>query len=533
VEVHAYTHCMTEIAFPSARTYRDAYNEVDVDVTFTGPGGERICVPAFWAGDHVWKVRFAAPQPGEYEYTTACNRADDTGLHAQTGRVVAEPYRGDSLLLAHGRLRVSPDRRYLQTSDGRPFFWLADTWWMGLCTRLDWPDGFQRLAADRVSKGFNVIQIIAGPYPDMDAWDPRGMNEAGYPFQQGFERINPAYYDMADLRIGHLVRCGLVPCVVGMWGYYLPQIGLERVKRYWRYIVARYAAYPVVWCIAGEATMPYYLSESREQDAQLQREGWTQVAAYVRQLDGFANLVTIHPTRYGREQVEDPAVLDFEMLQTGHSDRDSVFTTAESVAKSVALSPRMPVLAAEVNYEGILGRCWQDVQRMCFWVSVLNGAAGHTYGANGIWQMSTKQQPYGPSPHGRSWGNTPWDEACRLPGSTQLGLARRLLERLPWHQMQPHPEWVERAWDGKNLYACSAAGIPGKLRVIYAPLVWDPPVVKAVDARARYHAVYADPRTGSQINLGHVLADENGDWQPPLPPEAHDWLLVMRANHGS
>ena len=30
--------------------------------------------------------------------------------------------------------------------------------------------------------------------------------------------------------------------------------------------------------------------------------------------------------------------------------------------------------------------------------SVLSGAAGHTYGASGIWQVNTRAQPYGPSP---------------------------------------------------------------------------------------------------------------------------------------
>jgi len=38
---------------------------------------------------------------------------------------------------------------------------------MGLCKRLKWPEGFETLLADRVRKGFSVIQIIAGLYPDM------------------------------------------------------------------------------------------------------------------------------------------------------------------------------------------------------------------------------------------------------------------------------------------------------------------------------------------------------------------------------
>ena len=85
----------------------------------------------------------------------------------------------------------------------------------------------------------------------------------------------------------------------------------------------------------------------------------------------------------------------------------------------------MPVVNAEVNYEGIMGRSWQNIQRLDFYHTMMNGAAGVTYGANGIWQLNTEEQPYGRSPHGRSWGSTPWRVAARLPGSDQVGLGGR------------------------------------------------------------------------------------------------------------
>ena len=51
--------------------------------------------------------------------------------------------------------------------------------------------GFSALTADRVSKGFTVVQIIAGLYPDMPAFDPRGANEAGFPWEADYARITP------------------------------------------------------------------------------------------------------------------------------------------------------------------------------------------------------------------------------------------------------------------------------------------------------------------------------------------------------
>ncbi len=529
MKITVQSNCVTELVFRAGASYADPYNDVDVDVVFTGPGCATCRVPAFWAGDNVWKVRFSAQAAGQYRFETEASNKEDKGLHKQSGTIAVVPYSGRNALLEHGRLRVAADKRHFEHADGTPFYWIGDTWWMGLASRIDWPQGFRELAADRVAKGFNVVQIIAGPYPDMDAWDDRGRNEAGFPFAEDFARVNPAYYDHADLKIGHLVQSGIVPCIVGMWGYYLPQIGVDKIKRFWRYLVARYGAFPVVWCICGEGAMPYYLSKAAEQDAAAQKKGWTEVMAHVRAIDGYHNLISIHPTQFGREQVEDPSLMDFEMLQTGHGDLDSIPNVIESIRKSVPREPRMPVVNSEVNYEGILGRCWENVQRLCFYHSVLNGTAGHTYGANGIWQMSTREAPYGPSPHGRCWGNTPWQEAAQLPGSRQIGLGGCFIRQFPWWELERHPEWTDESSKPNDPYGAIAVGVPRKLRIVYAPMAWNGPVVKAIEPGVKYRARYLNPRSGEVLELGLVTTDTESNWSAPFPPECHDWLLVLEA----
>jgi hypothetical protein len=171
-----------------------------------------------------------------------------------------------------------------------------------------------------------------------------------------------------------------------------------------------------------------------------------------------------------------------------------------------------------------------------FWVCMLNGAAGHTYGANGIWQVNTQAKPYGPSPHGLAWGNTPWDEASRLPGSTHVALGKRLLERFPWWQLQPHPEWVEGHWTKENYFGAYAAGIPGRLRVIFWPATFGSTPIKGIEKGAQYRAYLYNPATGEQTDLGKVVADQEGTWQIPVGegswhvmPIYQDWVLVMEA----
>jgi len=526
-------NCASEWSFASGKTYSDPFNQVELDVLFTGPDGRAWKVPAFWSGEREWRVRFAPPLVGRYTYRTLCSDTSNPDLHGQEGVLEVSPYEGQNPLLKHGPLRVASDRRHLEHADGTPFFWLGDTWWMGLCKRLSWPDDFQLLAADRVAKGFTVIQIVAGLYPDMPANDERGYNEVGHPWEPGYARIRPAYFDMADLRLRWLIRSGLVPCIVGCWGYHLPWLGIEKMKQHWRNLIARYGAYPVVWCLAGEGAMPYYLAEDKAKDKAFQIKGWTEIARYVRQLDPCHHPITIHPTDSARNQVEDDSVLDLDMLQTGHSGYESIPNTVDKVRAGAARKPHMPVIEGEVCYEGILESSRQEIQRFMFWSCFLSGAAGYTYGANGIWQVNTAERPFGPSPHGASWGDTPWTEAYRLPGSTHIALGKRLLERYAWWHFESHPEWIEPRADTKDYLGPYAAGIPGQVRVFYFPRPigpWSGPVsVKGLEAGKPYRAFFFDPKNGKEYPLGQVQA-EGGSWLVPMPVLIQDWVLVLQSS---
>ena len=415
----------TEWSYSSVKPYRDPFNDVDLDVVFRSPSGHELRVPAFWAGEQTWRIRFAPSETGHYNFRTICSDSANAELHGQTGTLEVAGYDGSNPLFRHGFVRVSDDKHHFEHADGTPFFWLGDTWWMGFTSRLTWPDGFETLTADRAKKGFTVVQIVAGLYPDMPPFDPRGANEAGFPWRPEYATINPAYFDMADLRVQHLADNGIMPCVVACWGYFLPILGLKKMKQHWRYLVARWGAYPVMWCLAGEGTMAYYLSSTKEKDAVTQRDGLTELARYVKSIDALAHPITVHPPRSARDCVTDASVLDFEMLQTGHNDRGAVPTTITAIRKSLDSQPKMPVLVGEVDYEGIQEASRQEVQRFLFWSCMLSGASGHTYGANGIWQVNTIAKPYGNSPHGHSWGDTPWEVAYQLPGSKISVWARR------------------------------------------------------------------------------------------------------------
>ena len=221
------------------------------------------------------------------------------------------------------------------------------------------------------------------------------------------------------------------------------------------------------------------------------------------------------------------------MLQTGHWDRDSLGPTVECVSREFARAPRMPVINAEVCYEGIMEASREEVQRMMFWASMLSGTVGYTYGANGLWQLNRRDQPYGPSPHGFSWGQATWDEAYRLPGSTQVALGKRLLERYPWWQFEPHQEWCSPRASAENYFLPYAAGIPGTVRVIYFPwgtgFMWHSQAfrIMQLEPHVRYRAYFYNPVTGDEHPCGPVTADHDGTWQISAPPAFQDWTLVL------
>jgi hypothetical protein len=534
--VHGQANVMVEITLTASRDYHDAFHEVALDLLFETPQGGTLKMPAYWAGGRTWKVRYASPAIGEHRWQSVCSVPERPCKPRSAGTVTVEAYGGENPLYVHGPLRVAADRRHFEHLDGTPFFWLADTWWMGLCQRLHWPAEFQQLAADRKAKGFNVVQIVAGLYPDMPAFDPRGANEAGFPWEKDYARIRPEYFDKADQRLLYLVDQGIAPCIVGAWGYHLPWLGTDRMKQHWRYLIARYAALPVVWCAAGEGTMPFYGSKHAREESALQKAGWTDVIRSMRATDPFHRMITIHPSRAARDTVADPSLLDFDMHQTGHSPESGVGKMARQIRSAYEVPPVMPVIAGESSYDGLDFHDWgggvlsSDASRQMFWTGLMNnGAAGGTYGANGIWQVNRRDAPYGPSPHGRSYGSIPWDEAMRRSGSTQVALAKRFLARYPWQRFEPRPAAV--AWadnpSTKDDLQPYASGTETKLLVVYVPRPRSI-LVKQLAPQSDYAAELFDPVAGGHSSLGKIRTDANGTWPCPSAAWKHDWVVVLQ-----
>jgi len=525
---------MFEKTFISSKAYADPFNEVELDVIFE-KDDQAWRVPTFWRGGQRWTVRFAPPTPGEYTYRLQSTDSGNPDLNGQETEVPIAAYQGNNPLLQHGALRVSANKRHFEHADGRPFYWLGDTWWMGLSERISW-EGFQELTADRKAKGFTVVQLVAGltPWEDIVPSGPGSRNEGGQVWDDAFTQINPSYFDYADRRIRHLIDAGMVPAIVGGWCKTLDQIGVEGMKKHWRYLIACYGAYPVFWIAGGEVyDPPEAVAQVRTPTASrwLLSRGWTEVTRYLRATDPYRHPLTVHEVPPPMDvTLQEQGLQDFRMIQPGHfgwkSMEDNV---AQLTSHYTHHSLKQPVVQGEIGYEGLGAAHREDFQRAAFWLSMLNGAAGHTYGAGPTFEFNN---PALPLHSNGQYSFLTWQEGMRLPGSDQVGFGASLLKRYRWWEFMPHPEWIaprgtvlfdpierlemidiSREWKSRegNARLPYAAGIAGEARFVYVPpqdglYTFDPyPVtVLGLEPHVRYHAFWWDPTLGIQFDLGTV-----------------------------
>jgi hypothetical protein len=550
---------MIEWTIESGTPYNDPFNDVEIDVTFS-KDGQNWRVPTFWRGGRQWTVRFAPPVPGEYSYRVHCNDSANHEFDESEGRVRTHSYKGGNDLLRRGPLRVARNGRHFEHADGTPFYWLGDTWWTGLSDRLSWA-GFQALCADRKAKGFTVVQVVAGLVPpeELAPLDSGFRNEGGAVWEGEFRRINPKYFEYADRRIFHLIDNGIVPAIVGAWNSLMPEIGAAKLRQHWRYIVARYGAYPVLWIVGGEVVDPP-ADGNHCCPVPAHSGSWTATAKYLRDVDPYRHPLTVHELPPPLDvPLQDESLTDFDLFQSSHFGWPSAALSVAQISHHYArTSVTRPVVQGEIGYEKIFATHFEDFQRYSFWTSMLNGAAGHTYGADGVIESYTSDKPL----HRLRWSFLSWEEGMKLPGSYQVGLGAKLLRRFQWWRFEPHPEWVSprgptffesrhersrsdfglcelyqrrqsasggghitqmyaeglgREWCGRqgDFRAPYAAGIAGEVRIIYIPSIGFslpriPPTVLRLEQGIRYRAYLWEPSIGMHVDLGSVERAQPG-----------------------
>ena len=333
-----------------------------------------------------------------------------------------------------GQLRVSKNQRYLETAEGKPFFWLGDTAWE-LFHRLNREES-EKYLKNRSDKGFTVIQAVV--LAELDGL--HAPNSYGEIPLENDDPTKPreAYFQHVDYIIQKANELGLYIGLLPTWGDKIfkaswgigPEIfNIQNAKIYGRWIGNRYKSQKnIIWVLGGDR------NPRNEGDAAVWRAMANGIAEGVGGYDKC--LMTFHPQPNNLEDggsskwFHNDAWLDFNMLQTGHCRENNIWDRIDLVYNLTSVKP---VVDGEPLYEdhpvcfnaNDLGTSSPYDVRKFAYIDVFAGAFGHTYGCHDIWQMYTPNRSPINGPH------FPWSVALDLPGAGQMKYLRFLIESRP------------------------------------------------------------------------------------------------------
>jgi hypothetical protein len=421
------------------------------------------------------------------------------------------------------RLKVSDNKRFLVTADGKPFFYLGDTAWE-LFHRLDRADA-ETYLKDRAARKFTVIQaVVLAEFGGLTAPTPAGHT----PLKDNDPtRPNEDYFKHVDWVVARANELGLYVGMLPTWGDKVgpkawgsgPEIfTVDNARAYGEWLGKRYQDAGLIWILGGD----------RNPDGPNRIAVWKAMAEGLRKGDGGAHLMTFHPGggHSSAEWFHAEPWLDFNMWQTGH---DVDLPVADRIGKDYARTPTKPVMDGEPLYEdhpiGFKAKergysNAADVRKAAYW-GVFAGGHGYTYGNHSVWQFfDTGREPV----------NGPiktWREAIKAPGADQVRHLRALMESRPFLTRVPDQSVLvsDPSAGGKRVQATRDS--EGRYAMVYCPA--GRPVEVRLDQLKGpgVKAWWFNPRTGEATAIGEFVGKSRQAFRPPDPGENVDWVLVL------
>jgi len=431
-------------------------------------------------------------------------------------------------------LQVSPNKRFLVTTDGKPFFYLGDTVWelFHRSTREE----ATRYLENRASKGFNVVQAVAiaelDGLTDPNAYGHRPLldrNPERPDVQDG-----PAndYWDHVDFVVQKANSLGIYVGFLPTWGDQWNDRGKppaiftqKNAEAFGEWLGRRYRNAALIWILGGDRSI----------DTAAHRDILRAMAVGLRKGDGGSHLITYHPNggAGSAEALHSEEWLSFNMRQNGHTAEHT--GRYDKTAFDYGRTPIKPVIDAEPIYEDHpvsfradeLGHSIAaDVRRPLYW-DLFSGAFGHTYGHHSVWQMySSIRKPI----------NRPlmsWDAALDQQGATQMQFGRRLMESRPFLTRIPDDSLIVAApylsaMPGTGRYHFAATrDEKGSYAMIYAPVGRAFSVRTSKLNATKIVAWWFNPRNGDAVKIGVYDNSPERQFVPPNPGEMMDWVLVL------
>ena len=456
------------------------------------------------------------------------------------------------------RLRISKDKHYLETEEGTPFFWMADTAWTiaGHLKREE----VEYYLDNRKEKGFNGIQIVALD-PETN---PEMRNAYGDKALVGDDVLKPnePYWEYLDEIIARAARKGFYVLLLPAWGELIvgddwfdgifpKRITEENAEQYGYWIGRRYADYTnILWCLGGDRHPVHRgedyrmvwrkLAQGIGQGATGKELKWDKTSKVWERI-----LITYHPTISDDPDAfsssfyfpEEPWMA-FHMLQSGH--REYVRNYA-AIGAEYHKAGHKPIWDGEPNYEDwkitvIPGEkpryhdAW-NVRKRAYW-SLMAGAFGHTYGNACVWCMTDEARKDG------DVLTYTWKEALNRPGATQMQYLKRIMDTSNFFASEPCQEMLGRLDNYLDIRKTCRRTPDGRYAMIYFTSGGTEPVEFSFLSGTQIEARWYNPRDGKFYNLegkesktAQIIINRKQREYFSTPSEGRgmDWILILTA----
>ena len=306
-------------------------------------------------------------------------------------------------------------------------------------------------------------------------------NEGGLIFEESataknYDKLNPGYFHWVDKRIGYALSKGVVPVILFTWAQEFANFTQAQFERFERYIVARYAAYNVFWCICGEYDEVY-------EDFGMTSAVWEHHGQFVHQIDPYDHLITLHPTgRSSCREFGNRDWLGFILQQSPYWHRD--------VSRDRRFSK--PVVNGEYGYAG-----YEDDEkiRIGAWEIVTGG---------GLFSAGF-YTTYAPDKGG-------WDLEVNAQQARELSRLFDFMEETSWWEMNPNDGLVTNGHCLSN---------PGKEYVVYSR-DGGGVEIDLSDVTGTIPVQWLNPREGTFSERTEI---QGGGSVTLVPPFGGDWVL--------
>jgi len=442
-------------------------------------------------------------------------------------------------------VRVHSGGHFLETEDGRPFFWLGDTAWelIDHTTREE----CSYYLHTRSLQGFTVIQtVVLAEFQGIT--QPSALGEKPF-LDEDPKRPNEKYFDRVREMVDEAASDGLYVALVPTWGDKLtapwgdgPRLfrldNLPLAHDYARYLAQKLKGRTnVLWILGGDRP-PRLTSPNKSAQAAgfPADQDWTPIWREMARgladgLDGKP-LILYHPQggADSSQYLHNEPWLSVNGMQSGHGSGHDV-PVWEWIARDYALKPAKPALDLEPNYEDHPYNPWPrwdpatgyyrdlDVRKQVY-RSVFAGGCGVTYGHHAVWGFVGKRNPV------INHADRDWINALQRPAGRQMKFLRELMESRPYFSRIRDESLIVADPGTGALHIEATRDGEGSYAFVYFPMNDLTAKLDLTKMKAkRLRGWWYDPRTGVGTLIGMLDAGPEVEFRSP--PYGPDWVLAL------